>query len=292
MADKTIPELDAAATLDGTEEIPAAQGSNDVRITLNQIIADLIQELLDDKYDASNPNNYIALSAVTAAVVTGKALTGLSVSGSAVVSTDTILEAIGKLQNQVNAVAGGVNYQGTWNANTNSPTITGGSGTKGHYRVVTTTGTTNIDGINDWKLGDWIIYNGTAWQKVDNTDALISVNGYTGIVTLTIADIPSLQAALDAKADIVKAARTGTAIAFDKEATYGSYASPETGNITVNATGAVDEICQKLYHQNASEPTYPASFVKIVGVYDPSKVNIYLIVRINSSLYHYLIYQE
>jgi len=116
-------------------------------------------------------------------------LTGLSVAGSAIVSTDTILQAFGKAQNQINALVGGVNYQGTWNATTNSPAIVSGVGTKGYYYVVSVAGSTNIDGITDWKLGDWIIFNGSTWQKVDNTDAVISVNGYTGIVTLAPADI-------------------------------------------------------------------------------------------------------
>jgi hypothetical protein len=38
-------------------------------------------------------------------------------------------------------------------------------------------------------VGDWAVYNGTAWQKVDNTDAVTSVNGYTGTVVLTNTDI-------------------------------------------------------------------------------------------------------
>ena len=121
--------------------------------------------------------------------VTGKVLTGLSVSGSAVVSTDSVLTAVGKLQNQVNALAGGVSYQGTWNASTNTPTLTSSVGTKGYYYVVSVEGSTNLNGITDWKLGDWAIYDGTVWQKVDNTDAVVSVNGYTGIVTLAKADI-------------------------------------------------------------------------------------------------------
>ena len=116
-------------------------------------------------------------------------LTGLSVSGSNIVSTDTILQALGKAQNQINSVVGGVSYQGSWNANTNSPTITSSVGTKGHYYVVDVAGATNINSITDWKLGDWIIFNGTIWQKVDNTDAVVTVNGYTGTVTLTTADI-------------------------------------------------------------------------------------------------------
>jgi len=116
-------------------------------------------------------------------------LTGLSVTGSAVISTDTVLQAFGKLQNQVNAVAGGVNYQGVWNSSTNSPALTSSVGTKGYYYVVSVPGSTNLDGLTDWKLGDWAIFNGITWAKVDNTDAVISVNGYTGIVALTATDV-------------------------------------------------------------------------------------------------------
>jgi hypothetical protein len=38
-------------------------------------------------------------------------------------------------------------------------------------------------------LGDWAIYNGTTWEKVDNTDAVISVNGFVGAVVLTTTDV-------------------------------------------------------------------------------------------------------
>lgn len=121
--------------------------------------------------------------------VIGKVLTGLSITGGTITSTDSILTAFGKVQNQVNALVGGVMYQGTWNASTNTPTLTSSVGTKGYYYVVSVAGSTNLNGITDWKLGDWAIYNGTSWEKVDNTDAVISVNGYTGAVVLTTSDI-------------------------------------------------------------------------------------------------------
>jgi len=116
-------------------------------------------------------------------------LTGFVASGSTIVSTDTVLQALGKAQSQINSVLGGVSYQATWNASTNSPSLASGVGTKGYYYVVSVDGATNLDGITDWKLGDWAIYNGTAWEKVDNTDAVISVNGLTGIINLTTANI-------------------------------------------------------------------------------------------------------
>jgi hypothetical protein len=87
------------------------------------------------------------------------------------------------------SIQGGVSYQGTWNASTNTPTLTNGVGTKGYYYVVSVAGNTNLDGITSWNVGDWAIFNGTVWQKVDNTDAVTSVNGYTGTVVLTNTDI-------------------------------------------------------------------------------------------------------
>ena len=87
------------------------------------------------------------------------------------------------------AVLGALSYQGTWNANTNTPTLTSSTGTKGYYYVVSVAGNTNLDGITDWLVGDWAVYNGTVWQKVDNTETVTSVNGQTGAVVLTASDV-------------------------------------------------------------------------------------------------------
>lgn len=65
----------------------------------------------------------------------------------------------------------GLNYQGLWNANANLPLITSSVGTVGNYYIVGTAGTTNINGINDWGVGDWIVFSSTGvWQKIDNSD--------------------------------------------------------------------------------------------------------------------------
>jgi hypothetical protein len=131
----------------------------------------------------------VAVTLTNSAVI-GKVLTGLNTSGGGtIVSTDSILQAFGKVQNQISALVGGVMYEGTWNASTNSPTITSSVGNKGDYYVVSVAGSTTIDGISDWKVGDWIIFNGSTWQKVDNTDLVSSVNGYTGAVVLTTSDV-------------------------------------------------------------------------------------------------------
>lgn len=79
-------------------------------------------------------------------------------------------------------LVGSVNYQGTWNASTNTPALASGVGTKGFYYVVSVPGSTDLDGITDWKSNDWAIFNGTSWEKIDNTDSVSSVFGRTGAV--------------------------------------------------------------------------------------------------------------
>ena len=59
----------------------------------------------------------------------------------------------------------GTSYRGTWDANTNTPTLTSSVGTQGYYYVVATAGSTTLNGISSWAVGDWAIYNGTVWQK-------------------------------------------------------------------------------------------------------------------------------
>jgi len=124
------------------------------------------------------------------ASVTAKILSGVNITGGTILDTDTMLTAFGKLQNQINSLIGGSIYQGVWNASTNTPTLTSSVGTDGNYYIVNVAGSTDLNGITDWKVGDWAIFHGGTWQKVDNTDAVSSVNGFTGAVSLTTDNIP------------------------------------------------------------------------------------------------------
>ena len=85
------------------------------------------------------------------------------------------------IQTQINQLTAGLDYQGTWNANTNTPNLSNGVGTENHYYVVGTAGSTTIDGENDWAIGDWIIFNGNTWDKIDNTNNYSHVHYEVGI---------------------------------------------------------------------------------------------------------------
>ena len=136
-------------------------------------------------------------SSISAATVTGKALTGYSSTTGTISSSDSILSAIGKLNGNLTslstAVTGALVYQGTWNALTNSPALASGTGTKGNYYKVATAGVTSIDGISQWNIGDMIVFNGTTWDKIDGVSTEVtSVAGRVGAVTLAQADISGL----------------------------------------------------------------------------------------------------
>lgn len=77
----------------------------------------------------------------------------------------------------INAI-GALNYKGTWNADTNTPTLTSGVGVKGDYYVVSVAGTTDLDGTDFWGVGDWAVFNGAIWQRVEggsetDTDVIV-----------------------------------------------------------------------------------------------------------------------
>jgi hypothetical protein len=133
----------------------------------------------------------------TAIAVTGGSMSGVTISDYVATATKGVANGVASLDGSGTvpvsqlpaAVLGALSYQGTWNASTNSPTLTSSVGTKGYYYVVSVAGSTNLNGITDWVVGDWAVFNGSVWQKVDNTDAVTSVNGYTGTVVLTQTDI-------------------------------------------------------------------------------------------------------
>ena len=105
-------------------------------------------------------------------------------------TSQSVLDTLTSLQNQINALVEGLSYQGNWNASTNTPTLASGVGTQGYFYIVSVAGTTNIDGITDWQPGDWIIFNGSIWQKIDQSWAtagansnITSLSGITGAIS-------------------------------------------------------------------------------------------------------------
>jgi hypothetical protein len=138
------------------------------------------------------------------------------------------------------AVLGALSYQGTWNASTNTPTLASGTGTKGYYYVVAVAGSTNLDGITDWLVGDWAVFNGAVWQKVDNTETVTSVNGQTGAVVLTTTNIAEGTNEYFTTARARASVSAGTGISYDNSTGVITNSLPSLGGDVVGPSSATD----------------------------------------------------
>ena len=82
-----------------------------------------------------------------------------------------------------------VNYQGTWDASSNTPTLTSSVGVNGSYYIVSVAGNTNLNGITNWGVGDWVVFNGSVWERLeggpDGNFVNLTVSGTTTLSGLT-----------------------------------------------------------------------------------------------------------
>lgn len=117
-----------------------------------------------------------------------------------------MLKTVSSITNAI----GALNYKGTWDANANSPALTSSVGTKGDYYVVGTAGSTNLNGISNWGIGDWAAFNGSVWQRVEGGANLngvdLSVSGTSTLSGLTA----STALALNASKEVISIINTGT----------------------------------------------------------------------------------
>jgi len=139
----------------------------------------------------------------------GSALTlNLDINGltaeSAVNNTDTIAvydasaTAIRKMTraNFLSGVTGALVYQGSWDATANIPSLSDATGSKGNYYVVSVAGSQNLgSGSISFTIGDWAIYNGSVWEKLDSVNDVQSVFGRTGVIAAGNGDYTATQIA-------------------------------------------------------------------------------------------------
>ena len=166
-------------------------------------------------------------------------------------TSQTVLDTLASLQTQINnlipsqtgnagkflttngsvlswaAVAGGLSYQGTWNASTNTPTLASGVGTNGYYYIVATAGSTNLDGITDWQVGDWLMFNGTVWQKIDQSDVIQTIASADSSVTVTTTG-PAVDLATYSSPRLIAQVRNETGATLSKGTVV--YISGASGN--------------------------------------------------------------
>jgi hypothetical protein len=145
-----------------------------------------------------------------------------------------MLKTVSSITNAI----GALNFKGTWDANANSPALASSVGTKGDYYVVGTAGTTNLNGISNWGVGDWATFNGSVWQRVEGGADLngvnLSVSGTSTLSGLTA----STALALNASKEIVSVTNTGTGNNVLATApTLVGDVNLSTGNLVIGTSG-------------------------------------------------------
>jgi|GEM_PF-5154806 len=140
-------------------------------------------------------------------------------------------------------------FEGQWNAATNTPLLTNGTGNAGMVYEVTTAGTQDFgSGTITFSIGDYAVYgNDGTWYKSINSNDVTSVNGYNGVVELEISDIPNLQESL-ANISVFQAINEGSGVGYTianrDPANYGTighravdFSYSSTASTTKGATG-------------------------------------------------------
>ena len=154
-------------------------------------------------------------------------------------TSQSVLDTLTSLQNQITAIGQALIFAGSWNASTNTPTLASSVGVISNFYIVSVAGSTNLNGITNWGVGDWAIYNGTVWQRLEGgaegNFTNLSVSGTTTLSGLTA----STALALDASKNVVSVTNTGTGsnvLATSPTLVTPALGTPSSGVVT-NLTG-------------------------------------------------------
>ena len=154
-------------------------------------------------------------------------------------TSQPVLDKLASLQEQIDLIASALVYKGTWNASTNTPALASSVGTANSFYIVSVAGTTNLNGTSNWGVGDWAVFNGSVWQRVEGgavgnfTD--LTVSGTTTLSNLTA----STALALNASKEVVSVTNTGTGnnvLATSPTLVTPALGTPSSATLT-NATG-------------------------------------------------------
>ena len=130
------------------------------------------------------------------------------------------------------SLTGAITFQGGWNASTNTPTLSNGTGTTGYQYIVTTPGNRNLGAGNvAYASGDTITYGGGVWNYVQGTSPISSVSGNLHMV------VGPTTGAVVIGVDATPNATAGTIVSRDASGNF--QANTITAALSGQATSAI-----------------------------------------------------
>lgn len=177
------------------------------------------------------------------------------------------LDANGKIPT-AQLPTGALVYKGTWDASSNTPTISDGTGQNGWLYKVSTAGVQNLgSGSISFDIGDEVIHNGSVYQLAPSSVSdVISVNALTGAVVLNTSNVSEVtnlyytdaraRAAMSALSPLNYSSATGQIslpqssasasgylsasdwISFNGKQSSGNYITALAGDIAANGPGS------------------------------------------------------
>jgi hypothetical protein len=73
----------------------------------------------------------------------------------------------------ISSLASGLTFLGLWDASTNTPSLASGTGTEATYYIVSVAGSTTLDSVTSWVVGDFAIFFGGEWTKVTTASQVV-----------------------------------------------------------------------------------------------------------------------
>jgi hypothetical protein len=155
-----------------------------------------------------------------------------------------------------------------WNASTNTPALTSSVGTSGNFYIVSVAGSTNLNGITNWDVGDWAIFNGSVWQRVEG-----GANG--NFTTLSVSGVATFSAGTVSAPAITTSGDTNTGVYFPAADEVGITAGG-TERMRISSTG-ISSVSSILSSGGATQvgvtqSTYGSSYSTVVLSYPETHV--------------------
>lgn len=211
---------------------------------------------LDGKADVGHTHRLVDVSDVSVSAVEVNCLDGVTGEVQAQLDGKQELSERGQANGYATLDSGGkiparqlpstvMEFQGVWDAATNTPILVDGVGDSGDVWRVSSDATVDLgSGPFTVRVGDYVIFNGVRWEPSATTDAVSSVAGRTGDVTLTKTDVGL--ANVDNTSDATKLAAPGIL-------THKTISGQDNTLLDVSADSLIDGTTNKVF--TAAEKT-------------------------------------